>query len=177
MKSKVCILGIILFIGIMLVGCRYEPDEITLTLKPGIDTVEVHSGYSDPGAIAKARNWPIGYTVVSNTVNITEVGVYEIVYQAEKQGIVKRLTRIVTVIDETPPVIELLPGIDTLYAGDAWEDASVTVTDNSLKSVTLVVEGRVTTSVVGEYVIRYIAEDASGNVSEAIRYVNVLKRP
>ncbi|MDD3958089.1 MAG: DUF5011 domain-containing protein [Candidatus Izemoplasmatales bacterium] len=176
MKSKWYALGIIILIG-MFMGCRYEPDEITLTLKPGSDTVEVHSSYSDPGAIAKARNWPIGYTVVSNTVNITEVGVYEIVYQAEKQGIVKQLTRIVTVIDETPPIIELLPGIDTFYEGDVWEDASVNVTDNSLKDVTWVVEGRVSTTVVGEYVIRYIAEDASGNVSEAIRYVNVLKRP
>lgn len=176
MKSKWHALWIILLIGLFM-GCRYEPDEITLTLKPGIDTVEVHSGYSDPGVIAKARDWPMGYTVVSNTVNITEVGVYEIVYEAQKQGIVIRLTRIVTVIDETPPIIELLPGIDTVYEGDEWVDASVSVTDNSLKDVTWVVEGRVTGSVVGEYVIRYIAEDVSGNVSEAIRYVNVLKRP
>ncbi len=66
-------------------------------------------------------------------------------------------------------------GVDTIKLGEDWQDASVTVTDNSLGEITLTVSGTVDTSTLGTYLITYTATDASGNTSSITRYVTVIE--
>ncbi|MBN2503814.1 MAG: DUF5011 domain-containing protein [Bacilli bacterium] len=177
MRSRLilAIFAILLVIG--LAGClNVEASDISISLKAGIDTVEINQEFVDAGAIAKVRNWNIGYDVVSDTVDVSAIGTYEIVYETSYRGFTKRIVRIVTVVDETAPEVDLNAGLDTIYEGDSWIDAGVEATDNSLGTVEIEIIGSVSTAVAGEYMITYVVTDASGNETNVIRYVNVLKK-
>ncbi len=177
MKSKKWLLLILLPI-FLLTGCiNIEESDVTIVIKAGVDTVEINTEFVDEGATAKANNWTVAYEVVENTVDITSVGVYQVVYEVTYKGITKQALRMVTVVDETPPVVTLNSGIDTIYQDSDWVDAGISATDNSLGQVTTDTEGVVSAEYTGEYLIKYIVTDASGNLTEVIRYVNVLKTP
>jgi len=168
----------LIILSFLFIGCiNVEESDITIVIKPGIDTVEVNTEFEDSGCEAKANNWTIAYDVVTDDVDITATGVYQIVYETTYRGFTKQAVRIVTVVDETPPTVTLKPGIDTIYEGDAWVDAGIEATDNSLLPVTIDTEGVVSTDYAGEYHIKYIVSDEAGNQTEIIRYVNVLRKP
>ena len=164
-----------LFLVFLLVGCAvYEGSDLSIELNPGIDTVEVNTEFIDAGATATLGRTTHRVTILENTVDVTTVGTYHIIYQTVYHDTVKTLTRKVDVVDQTPPVIELNPGVDTIIRGEIWEDAGVTVTDNSELDVTVTVSGNVINTIAGEYVITYTATDAFGNTSEITRYVHVV---
>lgn len=149
-------------------------DNLEISLNPGVDTVEVGSAFIDAGASANYGFRTLTPTIIENTVDTSSVGVYEIIYEISYLDFVKSVTRMVTVIDHTPPVLTLNPGVDTIVVGQTWIDAGVAIDENSSDPVDLTVSGTVNSDVSGEYMITYHAEDASGNTSEIIRYVNVI---
>jgi hypothetical protein len=145
-------------------------------LNPGVDTVEIHTLHIDTEATARAGRRILDVKVVSNSVDTSKIGVYEIVYETTYLEETYTLSRFVTVVDETPPVITLNPGIDTIFINETWVDASVTVFDNSLGEVFLEVLGEVDITKVGVYEVHYIARDESGNTASIVRFVNVIHR-
>jgi hypothetical protein len=173
---KKIIIALTLLLSIFLSSCQAPSAEfIVIKLNQGIDTVEIGTTYVDPGATAKYGLKVLTVSVISNTVDTNELGTYEIIYEATHNNFIKTMKRIVTVIDETPPVILLNPGIDTIYYDETWIDAGVLATDNSQGYVTVTQTGSVL-STPGEYTITYQATDESGNVSIKVRYVNVIAR-
>ncbi len=178
MKSRLLVLFLLLSLSFLFIGCiNVEESDVTIVIKPGIDTVEVNSEYVDNGATAKANNWTIAYDIVENDVDITSVGVYQILYETTYRGFTKQALRVVTVVDETPPVVTLKSGLDTIYEGDTWVDAGIETSDNSLLPVETETEGVVSADYAGEYHIKYIVTDQAGNQTEIVRYVNVLRKP
>ncbi|MFH0992824.1 MAG: immunoglobulin-like domain-containing protein [bacterium] len=172
------LLGLLIVFLLMLVGCApIEAADVVIQLKPGVDTIEVNTTHIDAGATAKASWLSIDVTVVENTVDVTATGTYHIVYQCQYQDIVKQIERIVAVIDETPPVVSLNAGVDTVVQNGTWTDAGVTTADNGGLAVTVDVVGEVLTQYVGEYLIQYVVTDAAENVTIIIRYVNVVAAP
>lgn len=162
----------------LLTGCiNVEAADVTIVIKPGIDTVEINTEFIDAGALAKRNNWTINYEIVLNNVDITETGVYRIVYETTYKGFTKQAVRMVTIVDETPPSVTLQSGVDTIAQGSEWIDAGVSAADNSLEAPSIDSEGTVSVDYIGEYIIKYIVTDASGNQTEIIRYVNVVKTP
>jgi hypothetical protein len=59
----------------------------------------------------------LSVNVVDGEVDTFTLGMYTITYEATYESETYRLVRHVYVIDETPPVLELNPGVDTLVAG------------------------------------------------------------
>lgn len=174
MKKIVTLLTLLL--SIFLSSCQAPSAEfIVIKLNQSIDTIEIGTNYQDPGAIAKYGLRDLNVKVISNNVNTDVLGTYEIVYEATHNNFIKTMKRIVTVIDETPPVIILNPGIDTIYTDETWVDQGVLVTDLSGGNITVTQSGNVL-STPGEYIITYQATDESGNVSTKARYVNVIAR-
>ena len=148
--------------------------EIDFSLKEGQDTVEINTSWEDVGALFTVDGEEqIVYS--SDNLNTSQLGLYEINYEATHEGETHRLTRYVIVIDQTPPVITLNPGVDTVKVGETWEDAGATVTDNSGEELTIQVSGTVDVNTVGTYEIVYEATDSSGNTARIIRYVNVVE--
>jgi len=90
------------------------------------------------------------------------------------RDLVQTLVRIVTVVDETPPVLSLKPGIDTITVDETWVDEGIQATDNSQEELEIVVQGEVL-PIVGIYEITYRVLDSSGNVSTIKRYVHVIE--
>jgi len=176
MWRKLRLLFIVLLVFAL--GACSDPTErdVSITLKAGVDTIEIHSDYQDPGAQARAFGFPVSYEVLSNTVDITKLGEYEILYQVDYKGIVKQVKRIVTVIDLTKPVVTLKQGVDTVSLGDDWEDSGVEIIDNSNEECQLTITGEVNSLLVGEYIITYEVIDSSGNKTVIQRYVNVVEQ-
>ncbi len=171
---KIKLLLMLLVVTSLIIACQPTTSlGLDFRLNPGVDTIEINSVYEDPGAIASANGQTLEVEVISNTVDATQLGDYQIVYQVTYQEQIITLTRHVHVIDETPPVGTLNPGLDNIMVGDAWMDASVDASDNSLGIVTVTKEGSVNTDVPGEYLITYLLEDESGNQSILYRYVFV----
>lgn len=166
----------LLLLVILLVGCTpYDPANLSIALSPAVDTIEIHSEYSDPGAKAYSGSFGIRTTVLTSDLNTSILGDYTIVYQVSWRNVTKTVTRKIRVIDSTAPVITLLAGVDTIRIGQTWTDAGATVLDNSLASLSVNVSGTVDCNTLGEYEIIYSAEDASGNETRIIRYVHVVE--
>jgi len=175
---KIKLIFIVIFILFLTSCITYDQETLTLSLNPGVDTVEVNTSFTDAGAKATLegrRNHRV--VVIKNTVDITQVGTYHIIYETTYLSTKRQITRIVSVIDETAPILTLNQGIDTIYLNEIWIDAGVTVSDLSGLMVEVKVTGDVITSLVGEYQITYTATDAYGNQSIIFRYVSVISRP
>ena len=160
---------------LFLTACM-EPsmDRLSIALNPSVDTIEINSNYQDPGATASYGFVNVATRVKSSNLDIYTLGVYEIVYIVTYNGLEKEIVRMVTVVDQTPPVITLNPGIDTVFIGQAWHDAHVTAIDNSGELPTVTVDGTVDINQPGIYIIMYTAQDESGNESSILRYVEVI---
>lgn len=166
----------IIFLFFFLVSCTtVDPSNVTIELNEGIDTVEINTSFIDMGAKSKAYGFTVENEVISTTVDTTTLGTYEIVYQVSYKDVIKQITRMVIVIDETAPTGTINSGIDTVFVGDDWTDQGVTSTDNSLEDVQVSVTGHVLTEYPGEYIIEYHLSDSSGNESILYRYVNVIE--
>jgi hypothetical protein len=149
-------------------------DEIYLQLNAGQDTVEINSKWIDAGAVFVLND--TSYDMVTeDTVDITTLSIYEIIYTYSYEEEVYSMTRYVIVTDQVSPEIELNLGVDTIKVGSTWTDANVTITDNSNESITPIVEGSVDTNTAGTYEIIYTATDSSGNESSVTRYVHIIE--
>jgi hypothetical protein len=165
----------VLLITLFLISCTDpNPDLLTIELYPGFDTVEIHTEFTDSGALSEYEGIGLRTVVLSNNVDTSKLGTYQVVYHVTSHGFTKQITRKVIVVDQTAPTGVLNPGVDTVYVGSIWVDAGVTALDNSLGTVTVVVVGTVSTEIEDEFVIEYILMDESGNVTRLFRYVNVM---
>lgn len=159
----------------LLTGCSlFTQDTPKLFLNPGIDTVEVNTEFIDAGAKARVGVQDIEIKVIESNVNINKLGSYKIIYEATYNNKTYAITRIVDVIDETPPTVTLKPGIDTVKIDYEWIDAGIEASDNSLEEITIEVKGFVDSKTVGEYEIIYIATDSSNNKTSISRFVSVV---
>lgn len=144
-------------------------------------TVECGSVFIDPGATAMddCAGDLTASVQVTGAVNTSTPGIYLLSYQASDPSgnSANPLSRTVTVVDTTAPVITLNGSATlTLECGlDTYTEPGVTVTDACDPSLSVVIGGdTVDTSVLGTYVVTYDATDASGNVAiQVIRTVNV----
>jgi hypothetical protein len=148
------------------------PSTYKFVLNPGNDTVEINTTWLDRGAYLDLETENIE-VAGNHQVDTKTLGTYQVTYEISYNEVIYRLSRIVIVVDQTPPKLTLNPGIDTIKVGETWVDGYVTVTDNSLGEVTIVVTGVVNTLQIGQYQIIYIATDSSGNTSQITRIVTV----
>ena len=173
MKKLVMLISILFLIS----GCvEPNPNLIQITLNASIDTIELGSTYQDPGATARYGVLILGVSTDQSMLDTSKVGVYEITYTATHKNFSKTIKRMVTIIDTTPPIITLNPGIDTLFEGEIWVDEGVTVFDQSDGEIEVIVIGSVGSSS-GVYEITYQAKDIHGNQSSIKRFVYVIARP
>lgn len=167
---------ILIFLALfILTGCTPKLSNLNIELVPQIDTIEVGNPYIDLGAIATYGPTTLDYEVIYNDLDVSKVGVYELVYQVTYGDLSKTVTRVIHVVDQTPPVVILNEGIDTIIVGETWVDASVTVTDQSNEAVTIETIGSVLNQV-GTYIITYKATDVYQNETIVNRIVTVIEQ-
>ena len=132
-------------------------------------TIEVGDTYTDAGATATDNfDGDITSSIVTvSTVNTAIVGVYSVTYNVSDTAgnAAAEVTRTVTVVDTTVPVITLL-GEDpvTIEVGATYTDAGATATDTYDGDITssIVTVSTVNTAIVGVYSVTYNVSDTSG---------------
>ncbi|AIO18598.1 hypothetical protein KQ51_00718 [Candidatus Izimaplasma bacterium HR1] len=160
----------ILLIGILtittLTACNaVEPElngEATITLEVGTSYVEEGTTEDDEVTIA-------------GSVDHTTLGSYIITYSYTFKGDDKTLTRTITVVDTTYPVIDKITGDDIITVGETHIDSGATATDNYDGNITsdITVVNNVDNTTPGVYTIVYSVDDSSGNSDTATRNVTV----
>lgn len=166
---------VIIILALSFMACDLTTYALEASLNPGIDTVEINSSFTDSGVTASYGKQKPKVVVETNTVDVTKVGTYQLIYLVTYQSRSLRITRVVTVIDSIPPVVTLLPGIDTVRVGGSWVDAGVDTHDNSNGLISVVVSGTVNTQLLGKYQITYTVTDPSNNQTVLIRFVSVIE--
>ena len=82
--------------------------------------------------------------------------------------------RVVQVIDTVPPVVTLLPGVDTIFVDDEHIDAGIVSSDEYSEELTTVIVTNVDVTEAGTYSIIYTVTDEEGNRTVATRVVTVI---
>jgi oligopeptide transport system substrate-binding protein len=117
-------------------------------------------------------------TVNSSAVNLQVPGVYNVVYTVEDlAGNVATVTRTVTVLDTTAPVIAGVEGLSYVIGDPAPNyRAGVTATDNvdgNISAAIVVDSSAVDLTTVGVYVVSYTVEDSSENETVVNTFIQV----
>lgn len=112
--------------------------------------------------------------VIVSSVDMASLGVYELTYETSVNGKKIEVKRVVEIKDTTPPIISV-PKNTTISTTTSSIDLmdGVSAEDNSGETITVTASGNVTLHVPGVYVIRYIAQDSSGNKREKKRTITV----
>ncbi|AXT52557.1 DUF5011 domain-containing protein [Aquimarina sp. BL5] len=133
-------------------------------------TVEAATTYADSGATAlDDRNGDITAAIVTaNPVNTSIPGVYTVTYNVNDAAgnDAVEVTREVTVVDTTVPVISLTgDAAVTVEAGSTYADAGATASDSLDGDITadIVIVNPVNTAVPGVYTVTYNVNDTAGN--------------
>ncbi len=148
--------------------------------RSGNDAVTVECGgtYTDAGATAGDTCDGDVPVQVDNPVNTSAPGVYTVTYTASDNAgnAAEPVTRQVSVIDSISPVVSLNgDALVIVECGGSYSEASATALDTCGGDVAVTVGGDVVnTSVPGDYVINYAAEDSAGNPGNATRTVRVV---
>jgi uncharacterized repeat protein (TIGR01451 family) len=150
-------------------------------------TVECHTSFTDPGAVAHdacAGDFP---ATASGTVNPNVVGTYTITYNASDPSghAAAPVTRIVNVVDTTKPVVTA-PANVTVNTGSGNTSCTVVVSNATLGTASAAdsCQGSLSTTrtgvpagnifPAGTTTITYSATDAAGNTGTATQTVTVI---
>ena len=139
-------------------------------------TLEWGDNYIDAGATAvDVRDGAVSVTT-SSTSSSLEVGEQTVTYTAtDSLGNTSTATRIINVVDTTPPVITILgDNPATSELGSNYTDAGATATDNRDGDIDVVVTSTSGENQLGEQYIFYTATDAAGNETQVYRTLNVV---
>ena len=128
--------------------------------------VDVNKKYLESGAMAKFFDKKINNIKITNNIDNTKLGVYQVNYVSQLLFIKKRLKRKVIVRDLEKPTIEL-KGEKNIYLniGEAYKEAGYLAKDNVDGDITskVVVNNNVDINKIGKYIIKYTVIDSSKN--------------
>jgi hypothetical protein len=146
------------------------PPVITLL---GSSTISINEGdtFTDPGATAIDNVDGSVSVTISGSVDTSRPDTYIIRYNAVDSAgnQATEVTRVVTVVDTTPPVITLSGSSSiSVNLGETFNDPGATAVDSVDGSVSVTSSGSVDTSRVGTYIITYNAIDSAGNQATPI---------
>lgn len=150
-----------------------EPEkgfELQLVLNgDGEVTLEYGAAFADPGAQAQAIRLTDSTVIplqirVDNQVDLSRLGVYQIVYTVEYEGQRSTAVRTVRIVDTTAPVITLMPQSKPLIPGQIYAEDGFTAVDNYDGDIAAQVH-----RLEEQGIVRYTVTDSSGNTASVER--------
>ena len=135
----------------------------------GVSTIthEAGTAYVDSGASATDAVDGTVTVTTSGTVDVNTAGTYTLTYSASDAtgNVATSVTRTVTVVDTTAPVITLTGLASVTHErGTTYTDAGAT----SDGGETVTTSGTVDVNTVGPYTLTYSASDTAGNVATSV---------
>ena len=162
MKNKLFAIILIPIAIITIVLCYSYFFVYHITLKGSdIENVQINSEYIDKGVRIKYQNQIITKYETKSNVDTSKIGEYYIEYICGN-GIARRVVR---VIDNIPPTIELTNGDIEINYNEEFIDPGYVVNDNYDNDLNdkVIVSGNVDTTKLGEYTIKYEISDSNNN--------------
>jgi len=148
---------------------------ISIELEESIDTVEVFDTHVVKGCLLNKDGTIYRMKIDTNNVNTDILGTYTIDYYYELNEETYTCQRVVFVVDQTPPTLNLHPGIDTIKVGENWEDSGIMIVDNYDTDLDYELSNTIDNEVVGNYEVIYTVTDHSGNEATITRIVHVIE--
>ena len=138
-------------------------------------TLEYGATYSEIGAIATDPVDGVLSVQTSGSIDTATLGEYIISYAASDiSGNSVTATRVVTVIDYTPPLLEVIGANPmTVEYGSIYLDQGANAIDTVNGVINVQLSGSINTYSLSEQTVTYTATDASGNATTATRTINV----
>ena len=139
-----------------------------------LDYVEIgSSNYNDLGVTAKdTTNNIISDVIITTTpdLNLNKKGIYLVQYKTVDNG----AYRIIVVWETVGPEITFNTNLEMTYEQSRTYNfkSDITVTDNSNEDVEVTVESNIK-PLAGNYTVKYIAKDSSGNETIKLRKVTI----
>ena len=115
-----------------------------------------------------------------NDIDISKLGEQNIEYTCKKLFFSKKASIKYVVVDKTNPEITLNGNPElSVYLGGSYEEKGATAKDNFDGDLSdkISIEGTVDVNTVGDYNIKYVVKDSSGNTSEVERKVHIKEKP
>lgn len=172
----------ITILSLLLVGAYFlflKQDEYDFKLKGKEEVIiEVFDKYEEKGYKFLINEQDVSNKItVKGSVNTDVIGKYELYYIYEDKEYGKR---IIKVVDTKKPEITLNGEKEiSLIETSKYNELGALAHDNYDGDITdkIEVEGKVDTSKVGEYTIKYKIEDSSNNKNEITRKIKVTEKP
>lgn len=184
-KQKKIHIGAILFVLMIILGvislCKILSGGLNKTIIElnGEQEIQISLGtkYEEQGAKLYYKKQDISNEIqITGDVDINKVGEYVITYSVNYEKLNLHTERLVKVIDTEAPKI-VLKGESTikLKKGEEYKEYGYIISDNYDKKITVITKKNDIDA--NSYKLIYIAQDSSGNTSEAERLVktNVLE--
>lgn len=137
--------------------------------------------YNDSGYNAHVFDWDINDKVqVESNLDTEVIGDYHIEYILPFFNEEYSLKRSIEVVDNIPPTIELVGDSEIkLYTNDEYHENGAIANDNYDGDISdkIKIESNLDVSQEGEYAIKYVAYDSSGNRSDILRKIIIEKKP
>ena len=145
----------------------------------GSDTVTIQAGdtFTDPGATAVLGKKNITSQIkVDSDLDPEKAGTYTVTYTVSRFKTDYSVSRSVVVADTVAPEIALVGEKRMeIEQGDTFTDPGATATDNVDGDITsqIKVKGSVDAEIAGDYILKYVVKDSSGNKAAVKRKVTV----
>lgn len=136
--------------------------------------ININDKYEEPGIIVKLRGKRINNIKEESNVNTNKFGTYTVKYYFDN----KIKERIVEVRDIEKPIIKLKDKNIKIGYNEEYIEPGYSAFDNYDKDITdkVIVLNGVNNKVLGDYLIKYIAIDSSGNESINERKISVVDK-
>lgn len=141
-------------------------------------TIEINGDYVLPGIVATDE---LGNDITmnassTNNIDISSIGSYQVNYIVEKDGIIATKVRNIEVVDTTAPIL-YVPGNITINKDTTNLNLldGVSATDNSGEIIDVNVVEKIKYGISGDYEVKYVAVDSSGNISTFKRIITISK--
>lgn len=144
----------------------------------------VLDAFEDPGVTARycsifSCRDVSGRITISSDIPEHTIGDFDVTYHLDLGRKSRDLVRTVSFVDRVAPVIALEGDTEmSIYVGEVYVEPGYTATDDYDGDLTASVEigSNVDINNAGTYLVKYVAEDSSGNVALEERIVKVLER-
>ncbi|MDD6878969.1 MAG: DUF5011 domain-containing protein [bacterium] len=179
---------IIMFCILLMISCGvfvylYNTTKISFKLNGKNEIIiKLDEEYKEEGAVAKINKKDISKDIkINGKVDNKKIGKYEIKYSIKYKYVKdkKELKRIVNVVDEDAPKLELKGKSEiSIYINNEYKEEGASAIDNYDGDLTTKVEisGVVDNKKVGTYELTYSVKDSSGNISSIKRKVIVKEK-
>ena len=143
--------------------------------------VKYNEEYKDPGAKSSYKDENLTDKIkVDTNIDLEHVGTYKYKYDVKYKNQEKSVERIIEVIDDEKPTIELIgQKIVTMVEGNPYKELGAKAKDEYDGDLTDKIEidtSKLDTKKIGSYKVTYKVTDSSGNTTDIERTVNVVKK-